>query len=228
MSRIHDMGGRLGDGPVHPEPEDVAVFAEPWHARVLALTLAAGALGKWNLDQSRHQRECLSPKDYMRFSYYEKWLSGLANILVFTGVVSCKELRQRRSLTPASALAARRLQPEQVRKLLASGASTLRDSTKPPQFPVGAGVVVSQPAENSLIPGGHSRLPAYVRGAKGNILRYHGAHILPDSHAHGFGEAPEALYSVAFRHGSLWAGCKHPDDEVVIDIWQSYLALSEP
>ena len=81
MSRLHDMGGRLGDGPLHPEAADAPVFAKDWHARALALTLASGALGQWTLDRSRHQRECLSPQDYMRFSYYEKWLSGLADIL---------------------------------------------------------------------------------------------------------------------------------------------------
>ena len=87
MSRVHDMGGRFGDGPVCPEPEQ-PVFHADWHKRALALTLAAGALGQWNLDVSRHARERLAPQDYARFTYYEKWLAALADLLVDTGVVS--------------------------------------------------------------------------------------------------------------------------------------------
>ena len=79
MSRVHDMGGRFGDGAVNAS--DDATFAQDWHARALALTLAAGALGQWNIDISRHARERLSPKDYTRFSYYEKWMGGLAELL---------------------------------------------------------------------------------------------------------------------------------------------------
>jgi len=62
VSRVHDMGGRFGDGPVVPERED-EIFHEDWHARALALTLASGTLGQWNLDVSRHARERLAPMD---------------------------------------------------------------------------------------------------------------------------------------------------------------------
>ncbi|MEC8660485.1 MAG: nitrile hydratase subunit beta, partial [Pseudomonadota bacterium] len=54
MTRIHDMGGRFGDGPVMPDDAGAAVFPKEWHGRALALTLAAGALGRWNIDASRH------------------------------------------------------------------------------------------------------------------------------------------------------------------------------
>ena len=47
MSRVHDMGGRFGDGPVVPEAEGV-VFHDDWHPRALAIVLASGSLGKWN------------------------------------------------------------------------------------------------------------------------------------------------------------------------------------
>ncbi|MDG1430901.1 MAG: nitrile hydratase subunit beta, partial [Paracoccaceae bacterium] len=63
MTRVHDMGGRFGDGAVIPDAEDAPVFSEEWHAKTLAMTLAVGALGQWNLDISRHSRERLSPKD---------------------------------------------------------------------------------------------------------------------------------------------------------------------
>ena len=98
MSRLHDMGGRYGDGPI-PVPRNKnneienyePVFKHKWHAKAWAITLAAGALGEWNLDVSRHYRECLPPKDYMNYSYYEKWLAGLTNLLVKRNVISVKD-----------------------------------------------------------------------------------------------------------------------------------------
>ena len=223
MSRLHDMGGRIGDGPLHPETADAPVFAKDWHARALALTLASGALGQWSLDRSRHQRECLSPQDYMRFSYYEKWLSGLADILVATGVLTTDELKAGRSLSAAPDLTQRCLKSERVQKALSSGGPTLRDSQTVAKFEVGDRVIVRWFGHNSLVAGGHSRLPRYARGAEGQVLNYHGAHIFPDSNAHGLGEAPEPLYSVVFLRSALWSGAEHPDDEVVLDIWQPYL-----
>jgi len=223
MSRLHDMGGRLGDGPVQPDPERAPVFDKPWHARALALTLAAGGLGQWPLDRMRHQRECLSPQDYMRFSYYEKWLSGLADILVGTGVVSVEELKAGCALSSSPALKPRKLKPDQLQKVLSSGGPSLRETDAPSRFAAGDRVNVRQRAENALVPQGHSRLPAYIQGAEGRVLCDHGAHVLPDSNAHGLGEAPEPLYSVVFRHGDVWAASAHPHDELVLDMWQSYL-----
>jgi nitrile hydratase beta subunit len=221
MSRVHDMGGRFGDGPVIKDPEG-AVFHEDWHARALALTLASGTLGQWNLDYSRHARERLAPMDYTAFSYYEKWLGGLATLLVETGVVTRDELSG--IAEPAvSPLAARHLTPENVASVLAKGGPVDRPSTVSPTFKTGDAVQVRPRAENLKVSGGHTRLPSYAAGAKGRILRLHGSHILPDSHAHGSGEAPEPLYAVAFEASQLWEHAEHPRDEVVIDMWQSYL-----
>ena len=80
-----------------------------------------------------------------------------------------------------------------------------------------------RPAANRLVDGGHTRLPTYAAGAEGRVLRCHGAHVLPDANAHGFGEAPEPLYSVVFPASELWAHAEHPGDEVCLDLWQSYL-----
>ena len=80
-----------------------------------------------------------------------------------------------------------------------------------------------RPAANRLVDGGHTRLPAYAAGATGRVLRCHGVHVLPDAHAHGLGERPEPLYAVAFPAAELWAAPEHPGDEVVLDLWDSYL-----
>ena len=83
MNGPHDLGGQDGLGPIRPESEhDEPVFHTSWERRVFALTLAAGASGQWNLDQSRHARERQHPVAYLSHSYYENWLAGLETLLL--------------------------------------------------------------------------------------------------------------------------------------------------
>jgi nitrile hydratase len=215
------MGGRFGDGPVVPEAEDVKFHAD-WHPRALAIVLASGSLGKWNIDVSRHARECLAPKDYASFSYYEKWMGGLAALMIETGVLTRDELAGK-SEVEISDLVTKRLTPDQVAGVLARGGPADRESTIAPIFKIGDAVLTRRIAENVLVSGGHTRLPSYAAGAQGRILKYHGTHVLPDSNAHGLGEAPEPLYAVIFPASELWQHPEHPRDEVVLDLWQSYL-----
>lgn len=222
MTRVHDMGGRFGDGAIAPETENSPVFHEDWHARALALTLAAGGLGQWNIDISRHARECLPPIDYARFSYYEKWMAGLAGLLVDTGVVTRAELADG-SGQGESTLTDKRLKAENVAGVLASGGPADRPSDIPVAFKPADQVRTRKITGNRLVDGGHTRLPTYAAGAVGRIVRVHGTHILPDSSAHRLGDGAEPLYAVAFAASELWANPEHPKDEVVLDLWQSYL-----
>ena len=73
MNGIHDMGGMHGMGPIEYEQNE-PVFHARWEARVYALTRAVRFVDDWNLDASRHAIELLPPADYLRMSYYEKWL----------------------------------------------------------------------------------------------------------------------------------------------------------
>ena len=223
MTRVHDMGGQFGDGPIRGDAPQSPVFSQGWHGRALAITLACGALGRWNIDMSRHARECLSPADYMRFSYYEKWLAGLADLLVAQDIVSRAELAGGEAAPPGDELTAKKLQAENVAAMLARGGPSSRPSDAAPQFAAGDRVVSRARARNTLVDGGHTRLPAYAQGATGQVLRCHGCHVLPDSNAHGLGEAPEPLYSVVFDAGDLFGAPERQGDEVVLDLWQSYL-----
>ncbi len=222
MSRVHDMGGRFGDPAIKPKAEDAPVFDQEWHARALAVTLAAGALGQWNIDVSRHARECLSPKDYARFSYYEKWLAGLADMLVNQGVLTPDDLTGQAVDTPHP-LAERCMLADRVAPVLAAGGPADRPSDIAARFQPGDKVRTRARTGNQLVTGGHTRLPAYAQGAVGEVILTHGAHVLPDSAAHRLGEAPEPLYTVSFRADQLWSAPEHPGDEVTLDLWQSYL-----
>ena len=56
VNGVHDMGGVMNFGPVVPERNEPP-FHHEWERRAFALTLAMGATGQWNLDQSRDARE---------------------------------------------------------------------------------------------------------------------------------------------------------------------------
>lgn len=222
MKKPHDMGGLPG-GAIIPDFGKEPAFKEGWHGRALALTLAAGALGRWNLDASRNARECLPADDYNRFSYYEKWLAGLANLLVSHQLVSREELKDGRADKNAPDIDANPLSAAKVSAVLKTGGPTRRKVAVAPRFTVGDFVSTKSLQQGVSQPNNHTRLPYYASGKKGRIIACHDAHILPDSHAHFNGEAPEYLYGVQFLAGDLFADAEHPEDEICLDLFESYL-----
>ncbi len=84
-----DLGGTTGHGPIERESEGV-VFHHEWEAKTLALTLAAGAPGGWNIDMSRAARETLP--NYADLTYFEIWTAGLERLLVDSGAVTAEEI----------------------------------------------------------------------------------------------------------------------------------------
>jgi nitrile hydratase subunit beta len=221
MSRVHDMGGRYGDGAITPEPQGIVPVGGDWQRRAFALTMAAGGLGQWSIDTSRHARETLAPTDYARFSYYEKWISALADLLVAKGLVTREELAA--GAAAPSPPHERIFRPEAVGPAYARGTPYTRASATAPAFAPGDKVQTRLPARNPFVPGGHTRLPTYAAGHVGTVILAHGAHVLPDTNAHGLGECPEPLYTVAFAAADLWGEAERDGDEVTLDLWQSYL-----
>lgn len=216
MNGAQDLGGMMGFGPVVPEPEDLRFHAE-WEKRALAVTLAAAALGRWNIDTSRHARETLHPADYLSSSYYEIWTKGLEKLLQGAGLVSAAELKAGRAIDPPVP-GQKVLQADQVAPALARGSNYQRPEAAPARFAVGD--VVHTRNEH---PTGHTRLPRYARGKTGEIERVHGVFILPDSNAHGRGESPQWLYTVRFDGRELWGEAADPTLTVSIDAWEGYL-----
>ena len=214
------MGGRFGDGAIQPASTKDKTFKETWHARALAVTLPTGSLRQWNLDMSRHARECLPPKDYCEFSYYNKWISALANLLVARGVISSDEFSD--PIQKMHPLSSRKLLAVEVAKVLSKGTPTSRSVEDPPKFLVGQNVKTRR-AQNKFVSGGHTRLPKYAERSKGKIEICHGAHVFPDAHAHDLGEQPEHLYTVSFLASELWESPENPNDTLCVDIWESYM-----
>ena len=94
MNGVHDMGGMHGMGPLAPEADE-PVFHADWEARVHALNLASPTRG--NIDAGRHRVELIPPGDYLRMSYYERWLTRLEGLLLEGGFVSSAELASGRA-----------------------------------------------------------------------------------------------------------------------------------
>ena len=92
MNGVHDLGGCQGHGPVRPEPNE-PLFHAPWERQAMALTVAMGASGQWNIDQMRSARESLPPAQYLSLSYYQIWVQALCDMLIARGLVTVHELR---------------------------------------------------------------------------------------------------------------------------------------
>jgi nitrile hydratase len=216
MNGIHDMGGMHGMGPIRHEEEEPA-FHERWEGRVFALTTAVEAWGKWTLDASRHGIERIHAAEYLRMSYYEKWLTSLVALMTETGMASEAEIRSGEP-APGSARAVPVLRADQVTAVLAEGVPASREGGASGRFGVGQRV-----RARNLNPTGHTRLPRYARGKTGTIERDHGVFVFPDTNAHLRGETPQHVYSVRFTSRELWGEAARPEDSVYIDLWDDYL-----
>ena len=217
MNGIHDLGGMHGMGPVEYE-ENEPVFHEAWEGRVYAITRALGAWGKWNIDAGRHRIELLPPADYLRMSYYEKWLARNMALLVERGLVTREEMETGKP-APGSTKAAPPLTAADVPAMAARRGSYLRsDAQAQARFTTG-----QQVRARNMNPLGHTRLPRYARGKRGTVARHHGVYVFPDSNAHFQGEQPQHLYSVRFAARELWGEAASARDSVYLDLWDSYL-----
>jgi nitrile hydratase beta subunit len=216
VNGIHDLGGMHGLGPIAPEKSE-PVFHQPWEARVYAMVRAMGAWRKWNIDASRFQREQIPPAEYLRMSYYEKWLAGLCELMVAKGLVTSAELASGKPATGALK-SAPALKAEQVPALVAKGSPSNRATTATARFQVGQTV-----RTRNIHPLGHTRLPRYARGRSGVIDRVHGVFVFPDTNALFQGENPQHLYSVKFSARELWGEAAAAQDHIYIDLWESYL-----
>jgi len=213
MNGVHDMGGMHGMGPVAPEAGE-PVFHHAWEGRVHAINLASPTRG--NIDAGRHRIELLPPADYLRMSYYEKWLTRVEQLLLAGGFVTPEELATGRAdpkapkstpVRPANTVTAALTAPYSYAREAGSAAFAVGDRVR----------------ALNLNPAGHTRLPRYVRGHVGVIERAHGAHVFPDMHAHGRGEDPHHLYTVRFEARELWGPEASDRDSVRLDLWEPYL-----
>jgi nitrile hydratase subunit beta len=200
-----DLGGGEEHARIIPEPEG-ELFHAPWEARTMALVVAMGATGLWNIDANRAARETLI--DYRDLSYYEIWLKGLEKLLLSSGAMDEPATR-----TPQM------LRADRVAATLARGTSFARTATHAARFSVNQAVRTC-----ALQPAHHTRLPGYARGKVGVVERLHGAYVFADTNSRGLGECPQWLYTVAFEARELWGeDAPAPRSVISVDAWEPYL-----
>ncbi len=222
MNSVHDIGGTDGFGPVEGEANE-PVFHEPWEGRTFGMLFMSMPLTSLTLDAYRHAQERQEPLQYLAASYYQRMLNNLENLLVETGILSSEEIESRvtrLAMTP-SLPAPRREDPAVaagVAEALRTGSPVTRSIGKKPRFAAGDKIVT-----RNLNPHGHTRMPRYTRGKKGVIVAHHGAHVFPDTNAHGLGENPQHLYTVRIAARELWGDSAEPKEAVMTDLWESYL-----
>jgi nitrile hydratase len=201
---VHDLGGRPGFGRIAREARE-PVFHAPWERRVLGLVYTAIGSRWVNLDAFRWGIERMRPPDYLRASYYERWLASLETVLPEAGVLD----------------AGFRAPPPR------EGPRFERASAAP-RFAVGEAVRTRARAggapPDALVPAArHTRLPGYASGKRGVVAHARGGFVFPDSNAHGEGEQPQPLYTVRFAARELWGADAEPGTSVYVDLFEPYL-----
>ena len=214
MNGIHDMGGMQDMGPVRPENNEPVFHAE-WERRMFALDMAFD--GDWNGSQGRFQIEQIPPADYLRLSYYEKWLESLTQLLLKTHAVTPQELATGRP-APDGSFTRSVLRADNVESTIRAGWPSSRDVPATASFRVGQKV-----RARNLNPTGHTRLPRYARGKTGVVIRDHGVFVFNDAQGQGLGEKPQHLYSVRFEARELWGDQASASDAAYVDLWDDHL-----
>jgi len=201
-------------GPIEYEEKE-PVFHAPWEGRVLAMTRAVTATGKLQ-GGLRPPIESLTAFEYLRMSYYEKWLTSLTVRIVASGLLTRAEIENGHTAegstksVPALSVAD---VPAFMRRIL-----PMRKDDVAPRFQIGQHV-----RARNINPVTHTRLPRYVRGKAGTIERDRGVATLPDTNVYGLGEKPQHVYSVRFSARELWGDQAAAQDAVYAELWDDYL-----
>jgi nitrile hydratase len=89
MSRIHDIGGLHGFGPLAIECDEPP-FHHEWEARVFAINRFLLKRGSYTLDEFRDAIERMPPAEYLAASYYERWLHAIESLIDDKGVLDVR------------------------------------------------------------------------------------------------------------------------------------------
>jgi nitrile hydratase beta subunit len=210
MNGAHDMGGMQDMGPIRPEHNE-PVFHTEWERRVFALFSAVDV--EW--PYRRTQIELIAPADYLRMSYYERWLTVLPQILIKTGMATPAEIESGKAVGGAAT-------GHHVLTVAEVASWNVPDTS--PKLTATAHFHAGQRVRaKNLNPVGHTRLPRYVRGKIGTIERDGDVEELQDSDIHGLGPKQQHVYTVRFAARELWGDQANPHDYMYAALWEGYL-----
>lgn len=215
MDGVHDLGGKQGFGAIDVNEVEVPFHAD-WEGRMWAINQCSRS-PDWTIDWWRHVRELINPVDYLSRPYFDSWAQTHIAAFIDSGAFTLEEI-----IAAKSATAPVERQPSQdssdiFAAIKAQAYRFDRDIETQPAYQPGDRIYTRQ-----LLPGQHTRLPAYARGKPGVIHAHHGAHVFADSSAQGE-EIAQHIYSVVFEARDLWIEAENKKDRVFLDLWESYL-----
>jgi hypothetical protein len=85
------MGGRSTDAQLNLQEHALA----DWEVMADALSMALGRKRIRTVDESRRTMEDLPPDEYLKLSYYERWIRGIEQSLVERKLLSKEEIDRR-------------------------------------------------------------------------------------------------------------------------------------
>jgi nitrile hydratase len=209
------MGGMHGFGPVLV-PGGAEAYHERWEPRVFALSTLVGIDGL-GAGSGRAIREEMPPEEYLRASYYERWLFSTEERLLRKGTIAPGEVDAWVERLRAGEAAPRCDDPAQAERALRAvrEADPLGEAGDT-RFGVGDRVRVLR-----MRPAGHTRCPRYVRGATGLVEAVRGLDAFPDVGPYQGPEEP--VYSVAFRSEEVFGASDESPWTIRLDLFESYL-----
>jgi nitrile hydratase len=215
MDGIHDLGGMHGFGPV-VVPGSEQPYHERWEGRVFAMSDLVGfeGLGRGS---GRAIREEMPPEEYLRASYYERWLWSTEQRLLRSGAIADGEVDAWVERLRAGEAPPRRTDEAQAERILAA----IREPDRLAAPADTAFTVGQQVRVRRMRPPGHTRCPRYVRGATGVIEAVRGVDAFPDIGPYQGPEEP--VYSVAFRSDDLFGPSEERSWTILLDLFETYL-----
>jgi nitrile hydratase beta subunit len=213
MIGIHDMGGMEGMGELGYEVNEPTFHAE-WEGRVLAIHAATRVYRRGPL---RPTIEIIPAKDYLRMSYYERWLMALIGQVIERGLATRAEI-ERGNADAGSEKATPALTLGDASETLFRTPQSELDIEVEERFQVGERVRV-----RNLHSTTHTRMPRYTRGRVGIVERDRGVFALPDNEVYFLDPKPQHVYLVRFTARELWGEEAPEHDKLYLDMWEDYL-----
>ncbi len=106
----------------------------------------------------------------------------------------------------------------QAEALLRDGLSCRGETDNPAAFQVGDRV-----RAKVMHPQTYTRLPRYVRGKIGTVIKDHGVYVFPDTVGQRLDTKPQHVYSVRFAAQELWGPEAPAQDCLLIDLFDDHL-----
>ena len=157
------------------------------------------AAGIIKVDASRRAIEELPPADYLRASYFERWLLALESGLIERGCLTRDQIDRRMGELQNGSSEFET--PSVTAHLQRRTTTSSRDIPEAfvQRFEDGDRVRVLNVHSQR-----HTRVPRYVRGKVGVIQRRWGHEVFPDTNAYYEGDQPQVVYNVMFEGREIW------------------------